>query len=96
MEHHSLDVLRHRAEVKSVAAIFRRREKIERWAQVIQAVSFFELSEREAHRLFCSCMHGDTVTSEGLTSELRRLAVQDRSGGLLSKIAAGFRQLRRH
>jgi putative hemolysin len=143
MEHHSLDTLRHRAEVKSVAALFRRREKLERWANVIDAagsqryrtfpqleyasaqerstvrrdgspfalayadpvlreaglegdcygevVSFFELSEREAHRLFCSCMHGGTVTSEGLSSELRRLAVQERGGGLLSRIVAGFR-----
>lgn len=148
MEHHSLDRLRHLAEVKPVAAVFRRREKLERWATVIEAagsqrirtfpqleyasaeersavrrdgspfalayadpmlreaglegdhygeaVSFFELSEREAHRLFCSCMHGGTITSEGLASELRRLAVKERASGLLSRIAAAFKQARLH
>ena len=148
MEHHSVDELRHLAEVKTVAAVFRRREKLERWAKVIeaagpqrfrtfpeleyasaaersavrrdgsplalayadpvlreaglegdrygQAVSFFELSEREAHRLFCSCMHGGTITSEGLASELRRLAVQERASGWFSKIAASFKQARLH
>ena len=148
MEHHSVDELRHVAEVKSVAALFRRREKLERWAKVIeaagpqrfrtfpeleyasaaersavrrdgsplalaytdpvlreaglvgdrygQAVPFFELSEREAHRLFCSCIHGGTVSSEGLASELRRLAVRDRGGGLLSRIVAGLKHARFH
>ena len=142
MEHHSLDMLRQRAEVKPVAAVFRRREKLERWARLIeasgslrfdtfpqleyasagersavrrdgspfalayadpvfreaglegdrygQAVSFFELSEREAHRLFCSCMHGGTMSSEGLASELRRLSVRNR-GGFVSRIVAGLR-----
>ncbi len=143
MEHHSLDMLRQVAEVKTVATVLSRREKLERWATVIesmgsqrfrtfhqleyasaeersavrrdgspfalafadpvlreaglegdhygQAVSFFELSEREAPRLFCSCMHGGTVTSEELSSDLRHLAVHDRGGGLLSWIAAAFR-----
>jgi hypothetical protein len=59
-----------------------------------QAASYFELSEREAHRLFCSCMHGGTITSEGLASELRHLGVQERAVGWFSKIAASLKQAR--
>lgn len=54
-----------------------------------EAMSFFELSEREAHRLFCSCMHGGIVGSDHLASELRRMA-SPTGGGFISRIAAGL------
>lgn len=55
-----------------------------------QAVSFFELSEREAHRLFCSCMHGGSMNASYLASELRRMAQPAGNGSFLSRIAAGI------
>ncbi|HYZ48010.1 MAG TPA: hypothetical protein VE567_03865 [Sphingomonas sp.] len=131
------------AEVKPVATVLSRREKLERWAEIIeaagpqrfqtfyqveyapaseraavrrdgspfalayadpvlrdaglegdrygQATAFFELSEREAHRLFCSCMHGGTVNSDELASSLRRMASQENGGGgVFSRITAGL------
>lgn len=40
------------------------------------AVRFFELSEREAHRLLCSCMNGWRMRAGALGSRVERPAVR--------------------
>lgn len=40
------------------------------------AMDFFELSEREAHRLFCDCHYGGSMTGSGLARRLRTLAAR--------------------
>ena len=40
------------------------------------AVRFFELSEREAHRLLCSCMNGWSMRAGALGSRVERLAAR--------------------
>ena len=42
------------------------------------AMAFFELSDRQAHRLFCDCHYSGSMTGSGLAVRLRRLA----QGGL--------------
>jgi hypothetical protein len=38
------------------------------------ALAFFDLSEREAHRLLCSCMHGAAMTASRAAGLVRQLA----------------------
>ena len=38
------------------------------------AMAFFELSNRQAHRLFCDCHYSGNMTGAGLAARLRRLA----------------------
>jgi hypothetical protein len=38
------------------------------------AMAFFELSDRHAHRLFCDCHYAGSMTGAGLAARLRRLA----------------------
>ena len=38
------------------------------------AMSFFELSDRHAHRLLCDCHYSGSMTGSGLAVRLRRLA----------------------
>jgi len=40
--------------------------------------NFFELSDRQAHRLFCDCHYSGTMTGTGLAARLRTIA----KGGL--------------
>ena len=37
-------------------------------------MAFFELSDRQAHRLFCDCHYSGSMTGAGLAARLRRLA----------------------
>jgi len=37
-------------------------------------MSFFELSNRHAHRLFCDCHHAGSMTGAGLAPRLRHIA----------------------
>ena len=38
------------------------------------AMAFFELSDRQAHRLFCDCHYSGSMTGAGLALRLRMLA----------------------
>jgi hypothetical protein len=38
------------------------------------ALSFFDISERDAHRVFCSCMYGAKMQAGDVASRIRRLA----------------------
>jgi hypothetical protein len=38
---------------------------------------FFDLSERQAHRLLCSCMNGFSISSERAAIQIRRIANPD-------------------
>jgi|SRR3954467_9322774 hypothetical protein len=38
------------------------------------AMAFFELSDRQAHRLFCDCHYSGSMTGAGLAMRLRRIA----------------------
>ena len=38
------------------------------------AMAFFELSDRHAHRLFCDCHYSGSMTGAGLAARLRRIA----------------------
>lgn len=38
------------------------------------AMAFFELSDRQAHRLFCDCHYAGSMTGAGLAVRLRRIA----------------------
>ena len=42
------------------------------------AMAFFDLSEHDAHRLFCDCHYAGSMTGAGLAKRLRRVA----QGGL--------------
>jgi hypothetical protein len=37
-------------------------------------MAFFEISDRQAHRLFCDCHYSGSMTGPGLATRLRRLA----------------------
>jgi hypothetical protein len=41
------------------------------------AMLFFDLSERQAHRLLCSCMNGWSISADRTASQLRRIANPD-------------------
>lgn len=43
-----------------------------------EAMRFFDLSDRQAHRLFCDCHYSGTMTGTGLAARLRTIA----KGGL--------------
>jgi hypothetical protein len=43
-----------------------------------EIMRFFELSDRQAHRLFCDCHYSGTMTGTGLAARLRTIA----KGGL--------------
>ena len=43
-----------------------------------EAMRFFDLSDRQAHRLFCDCHYSGTMTGTGLSARLRTIA----KGGL--------------
>ena len=43
-----------------------------------EAMRFFDLSDRQAHRLFCDCHYSGTMTGTGLAARLRMIA----KGGL--------------
>ena len=43
-----------------------------------EAMRFFDLSDRQAHRLFCDCHYSGTMTGLGLAARLRTIA----KGGL--------------
>jgi len=38
------------------------------------AIAFFQLSDRQAHRLFCDCHYAGSMTGAGLAVRLRRIA----------------------
>ncbi len=38
------------------------------------AMAFFQLSDRQAHRLFCDCHYAGSMTGSGLAVRLRRIA----------------------
>lgn len=38
------------------------------------ALAYFEISDRQAHRLFCDCHYSGSMTGTGLAVRLRRLA----------------------
>ena len=48
-------------------------------------VAFFELSDRQAHRLFCDCHYNGTMTGAGLAARLRRIAKGGLRAGLLER-----------
>jgi hypothetical protein len=39
-----------------------------------EAMRFFDLSDRQAHRLFCDCHYSGTMTGTGLAGRLRTIA----------------------
>ena len=39
-----------------------------------EAMRFFDLSDRQAHRLFCDCHYSGTMTGTGLAARLRTIA----------------------
>ena len=41
------------------------------------AMLFFDLSERQAHRLLCSCMNGWSISAERAAGQIRRIANPD-------------------
>jgi hypothetical protein len=43
-----------------------------------EAMRFFDLSDRQAHRLFCDCHYHGAMTGTGLSARLRTIA----KGGL--------------
>src|ERR1700752_4491764 len=47
------------------------------------AMAYFELSDRHAHRLFCDCHYAGSMTGAGLAARLRRLA----KGGIRARFA---------
>lgn len=125
MRHKSIDDLRHEAEVEPIALRMDRRQKLMRWAELLEATprrlrsllevellpqaeqaaaradgsalsvayadpdlraaglasdrfgdarDFFELSDREAHLILCSCLLGREPTSQRVAAEVRRAA----------------------
>ena len=41
------------------------------------AMLFFDLSERQAHRLLCSCMNGWSISADRAAAQIRRIANPD-------------------
>ena len=37
------------------------------------AVDYFELSDEEAHRVFCSCLYGESMTAGSVAARLRSM-----------------------
>ena len=37
------------------------------------AVDYFELSDEEAHRVFCSCLYGESMTADSVAARLRSI-----------------------
>lgn len=126
MEHKPVEALRTRADVHDAPRLLSRRERLERWAEVLEraperrlrslgeielvpkaerpalradnspltiayadpvlrtaglggdrlgdAMAFFDLSERQAHRLLCSCMNGWRIEAGRAAGAVRRLA----------------------
>lgn len=131
MKHKPIYDLRREADVEPVAPRMDRREKLLRWAELLEAGprrlrslsevellpqaeraatraegsalavafadpalrtaglasdrfgdarDFFELSEREAHAILCSCLLGGEPTSERVAAEVRRVAGRETTG----------------
>ena len=125
MKHKPIDDIRHEADVEPVGLRMDRREKLLRWAELLEsgpsrvrqlievellpqaeqamtraegsalaiafadqtlrtaglagdrfgdARTFFELSDREAHAILCSCLLGREPTSKRVATEVRRVA----------------------
>lgn len=125
MKHKPIDDIRHEADVEPVELRMDRREKLLRWAELLEATpnrvrqlievellpqaeqataraegsalsvafadrtlrsaglasdrfgdarNFFELSDREAHAILCSCLLGREPTSKRVAAEVRRVA----------------------
>ena len=52
-----------------------------------EAMSFFDLSDNDAHRLFCDCHYAGTMTGTGLATRLRRHADAKARGTLFQRLA---------
>ncbi|MCB8839158.1 hypothetical protein [Aurantimonas sp. VKM B-3413] len=52
-----------------------------------EAMSFFELSDNDAHRMFCDCHYSGTMTGAGLAMRLRRHADVKARGTLFQRLA---------
>lgn len=126
MKYHDIGTLRQAADVRPAAPAMSRRERLERWAELLDAVAprrlpslyeveslpwaqraaarangsalsvafadpvlreaglrsdqfgdaatFFELSERDLHRLLCFCLNGRSIAADQLAANVRRMA----------------------
>ena len=60
-----------------------------------QARAFFGLSERQAHRLLCSCVNGPAVEGHRMAAKLRRIASGETAWtGLLRTVRGALARLR--
>jgi hypothetical protein len=143
MRYKQVDQLRRIAEVQPIGPALTRRERLERWAELLgrdssrrlhslgeieskspnerlamrsdgspltvafadpvlradglasdrlgDAMSFFDLSEDQAHRLLCSCMNGSTMSANATAGRIRGMANPDlrlRSAAWAAAVAA--------